>query len=276
MRRHSRQPWLIQAWMLLPHAPLHPTEEQMAPYARFAPGKLPYKSARQVYYASVTDLDTQVGRMLAALDELGQAENTLVLFTSDNGPEDIHIGEAGHSGAGSTGPFRGRKRSLYEGGIRVPWLARWPGRIPAGIDRSSVISGVDLLPTLAPLAGWTLGAGAIDGEDRSAALLGKPAQRRGPLFWDWRFQIAGDIVHRSPSLAVRRDRWKLLINPDGTREELYDLSRSPGETANLAALEPKVAAGLRRELLAWSSQLPDSPRDAEAGRADWPEPGAPR
>jgi arylsulfatase A-like enzyme len=97
----------------------------MAPYARFSWGKgVAQKSAETIFYAAVADLDAQIGRLLDGLDKLGAAGNTLILFSSDNGPEDIHIINAGHSGVGSAGPFRGRKRSLYEGGVRVPFLGR--------------------------------------------------------------------------------------------------------------------------------------------------------
>ena len=146
----------MQLWTLVPHATLNPTEEQLAAYARLHPGgpKFPHRSAAEIFYASVTDLDTQIGRLLKRLDELGLADKTLILFSSDNGPEDIHIRNAGHSGVGSAGPFRGRKRSLYEGGVRVPFIVRWPGHVPAGrIDDTSVVAGCDFLPTLCKLAG---------------------------------------------------------------------------------------------------------------------------
>jgi len=88
----------------------------------------------------------QRGETMATLNDLGLADNTLVLFSSDNGPEDIHVRNAGHSGVGSAGPFRGRKRSLYEGGVRVPGIVRWPRKVPAGnIDQQSVVAGVDWL-----------------------------------------------------------------------------------------------------------------------------------
>src|SRR6185436_10911777 len=120
---------------------LNPTEEQMSPYREFGPPGIPHKGAHQVYYASVTDLDQQIGRVLKCLAELGLARNTLVLFSSDNGPEDIEIYSVNHSGVGSTGPFRGRKRSLYEGGVRLPLLVRWPGKTPAGrVDETTIVS----------------------------------------------------------------------------------------------------------------------------------------
>src|SRR5437667_12766867 len=113
-------------------------------------------------------MDKQIGRLLKALDDLGLAEKTLVLFSSDNGPEDIHVNNAGHSGVGSAGPFRGRKRSLYEGGIRVPGIIRWPAKVPAGrIDETSVVAVCDWLPIVCRLAGIEIPTEhKLDGEGR--------------------------------------------------------------------------------------------------------------
>jgi arylsulfatase A-like enzyme len=139
IRSHRDKPFYVNVWTLVPHAILNPTEEQMQPYKRLSPGgpKFPHKSAAQIYYASVTDLDTQVG---------------------------------------SAGPFRGRKRSLYEGGVRVPGIIRWPGKVPAGrVDDQSVFSGVDWLPTVCKLAGVSLPPDLKpDGEDMSDVLWGHP------------------------------------------------------------------------------------------------------
>jgi arylsulfatase A-like enzyme len=196
---HRDQPFYVNAWMLIPHATLNPTEEQMQPYAHMQPGgkAFPFKSAAQIFYGSITDMDKHIGRLLRALDDLGLAENTVVLFSSDNGPEDIHVSNAGHSGVGSAGPFRGRKRSLYEGGIRVPGIVRWPGKIPAGqIDNDSVVAGVDWLPSVCKLAGVEIPAGhRLDGEDASDIFLGRSRARHTSLMWEWRFRIAGEPFH---------------------------------------------------------------------------------
>jgi N-acetylgalactosamine-6-sulfatase len=172
------KPFYVNVWTLVPHATLHPTDEQMKPYQRYAPRGVPYKGAKQIYYASVTDLDQQIGRLVKKIDELGMADNTVIAFSSDNGPEDFDIGNAVHSGIGDTGPFRGRKRSIYEGGIRMPFIVRWPGHVPAGkVDDTSIVAGVDWLPTVCSLAGVKLpGDLKPDGEDMSAALLGKNKQ----------------------------------------------------------------------------------------------------
>jgi len=111
------QPFYMNLWTLIPHAILNPTPKQLARFTELAPSpELPYHGAKKVYFASIWDLDCQIKRLLAKLDKLGLTNDTIVIFSSDNGPEDIHNQAVSHSAYGSTGPFRGRKRSLYEGG----------------------------------------------------------------------------------------------------------------------------------------------------------------
>lgn len=275
-RHHS---FYVQLWTLMPHAPLNPTDEQMAPYNWLSWKNGEYhKSAATIYYSLVGDLDAQIGRLLRQLDTMGLATNTLVMFSSDNGPEDIHLTEAGHSGAGSAGPFRGRKRSLYEGGVRVPFIVRWPGKIPAGrVDSQSVVAGVDWLPTICRLAGIQIPAGhALDGEDVSDILLGQSRPRSTPLLWEWRFHIFGEPFHRSPVLAIREGDWKLLLNPDRSRLELYDIPRDPTELNNLARSHPEKVATLAAKAREWQATLPPGPLDPTAGRDDYPWPGVTR
>lgn len=274
---HNRQrPFYANVWTTLPHAPLHPADEDMAPYRRFGPQQAaPYRGAREIYYASVTHLDRELGRLFDKLDKWGLAGNTLLVFSSDNGPEDIFIANAGHSGVGSPGPFRGRKRSLYEGGVRVPFLVRWPKRVPARrVDNDSVITAVDFLPTMARLAGAEPPSGwRLDGEDRSGALLGTSSKRTKPILWEWRFNVAAHPWNRSPILSIRDGDWKLLMNPDRSRVELYDIPRDPVEQNNLADRNPAVVRRLSETVLAWQKKLPAGMMDPGAGRNDYPWPG---
>lgn len=272
-------PFYLQLWTLVPHATLNPTPEQMERYAHLrARGKdFPHASAMQIFAASVTNLDVQIGRLLEGLKKLGKDENTLVLFSSDNGPEDIHIGNAGHSGVGSAGPFRGRKRSLYEGGIRVPGIVRWPGKVPAGrIDDRAIVSGVDWLPTICKIAGASLPEGhAPDGEDVGDVFLGATRPRSKPLMWEWRFNIAGEPFHHSPELAIREGDWKLLMNPDRSRVELYDLAKDLTQLNNVAEHHPEVVEKLAAQVTTWAKTLPEGPRDAAAGKMPSGMPGKP-
>ncbi len=266
------KPFYAQLWTLLPHAPLAPTPEQLEPFKNQQPGPhVPWPGAQQIYNASLRDLDTQIGRLLDALEKDGRAENTLILFSSDNGPEDIHIGNASHSAFGSPGPFRGRKRSLYEGGVRVPGIVRWPGRVPAGrVESRAVVSGVDWFPTLVKLAGATLPASAsVDGEDVSDIFLGASRARRTPLHWEWRFNVAGYTVNRSPILSMRDGDWKLLMNPDRSRVELYRIPEDPMEMTNVAPANPGVVQRMSEKMLAWQKTLPEGPMDPTAGKNDW-------
>jgi len=266
-------PFQIDLWPLDPHATLNPTPEQMAPYAHLMPQGVPHAGAMAVYYSVVTNLDAQIGRLLARLDDLGLADNTLVLFSSDNGPEDICIPGSSHSAAGDT-PFRGRKRSLYDGGVRMPLIARWPGFVPAGkVNDTSVVSSVDFLPTLCGIAGISADSGqVVDGENVMDILSGSGRQRTKPLYWDWRFRQAGSLIHHSPQLAIREDKWKLLMNRDGSRVELYDVSGNRMEVDNLADQEPEVVRRLSQMLLEWHATLPAGKAMEGSGIAlyDWP------
>lgn len=269
-REPKSKPFYTQMWMLLPHAPLSPTPEQLAPFAKMQPGPhVPWPGAQQIYNASLADLDAQIGRFLDELAKDGLENDTLVVFSSDNGPEDIHIANASHSAFGSPGPFRGRKRSLYEGGVRVPGIFRWPGRIPAGrVDERSVVSGVDLFPTACRLAGLPAPQG-VDGEDVFDILSGGGRPRRNPLHWEWRFNVAGYAVNRSPMLSIRDGDWKLLFNPDRSRVELYNIPVDPMEMNNLAAANPALTERLAARALAWQKTLPAGPAEPSAGRNDW-------
>jgi len=274
IENHRDQPFYVNAWTLVPHATLHPTAEQMEPYKRYAPAGVPYEGVKQIYYASVSDLDRQIGRLVERIDSLGLRENTFIVFSSDNGPEDLDIRNAVHSGIGSTGPFRGRKRSLYEGGIRVPLIVRCTGRTPAGkVDDQSVVAGVDWLPTICGLAGVKLPGGLdADGEDVSEAFLGKPRRRTKSLMWEWRFRVFGDWVHRCPMLAIREGRWKLLMNPDRSRVELYDIPGDPTELDNVADRHPDIVERLSAQVLGWRKTLPAGPVDQVAGSDEYPWP----
>jgi len=179
-----------------------------------------------------------------------------VIFASDNGP--LPTLRASRSGG-----FRGSKLSCYEAGIRVPLIVRWPGRTPAGrTDDQTVFGGVDFLPTLGAIAGAPLPDGAkLDGQDQSAALRGQAVPRKAPLFWEYGrdeqfFKYPGNAADRSPSVAMRDGRWKLLVNADGSGTELYDLAADPSESTNVATQHPDVADSMARQALAWRRSLP--------------------
>ncbi len=240
-RHGSGRPFLLHVWLSDPHTPLRPTEAMRFPY-RDVP------EPAQTHYAMVSFMDEQIGRVLGSLDTLGFRQDTIVVFASDNG--------AAEGRGGSNGPLRGWKWYLYEGGIRVPLIARWPrpGGIPAGrVDHRSVLSVCDLPAAFLKLAGIRPpDAFLLDGTDQAGVLLGRPQDERPPLRW---FHPGS----RNQKLAVRDGRWKLLMNPDGSRTELYDLERDPAERTELTASHPEVIERLRSSLTAWYTSLPSPP-----------------
>ncbi len=270
-------PFYINAWLYDPHSPLRPTEEMMEPYKSLGPNWGDQKGALQVWYSVLTNIDTHVGRILDALDRLGLSENTIVVFSSDNGPESALMSFTSHYGGASsenTGPFRGNKRSLYEGGVREPFIVRWPGTTPAGkVNDTSVVSGVDWLPTVCSLAGVNLPGGAhFDGENMSQALRGSTVKRTKPLMWENRFPVYGHVLHKSPMLSIRVDNWKLLMNPDSSRVELYDIPKDPSELDNIADRHPDIVKKLSGQVLAWQKTLPPGYVDPDAGSNAYPWP----
>ncbi|MEY2881273.1 MAG: hypothetical protein RLZZ15_3653 [Verrucomicrobiota bacterium] len=250
LARHRGQPCFVNLWPDDVHTPWVPDEHT-------GRGDTPKN-----FHPVLVEMDRQIGRLLDGLRALGLEENTLVIFASDNGALPTF------GGARSAG-FRGSKLSLYEGGIRLPFLARWPGRVPAGrVDNENIVAAVDILPTLAALAAAPLpAAAALDGEDRGAVLLGGNAPRRHPLFWEYgRHPTAFAYPagrDRSPNLAVRDGPWKLLVNADstGADAELYNLLTDPAEANNLAAAQPDLARRLAAAALAWRKSLPTPPSE---------------
>jgi len=249
LKRHKGQPCYVNLWPDDVHTPWVPSGERLSEY--------PNGPEQQRKFRAVLDeYDRQFGRFFAGLKELVLDENTLVIFTSDNGPLPTFNGQR-------SAPLRGSKLSLYEGGIRMPFIVRWPGRAPAGrVDEQSVIGAVDLFPSLCALAGVPLPKDAdLNGEDLSAALLGrKPAPRRKPLYWEYGRNEESFAYpqgkDRSPNVAVRDGKWKLLVNANGSVAELYDLKKDIAEENNLAAKEVAVTKRLAAAAMKWRKSLP--------------------
>ena len=256
----------------MPHATLKPTpeelkeyenlqvdEKQFTGYMRKYLADAPELTAQmKVYCAAVTGMDKALGRLFDELKKMDLADNTLIFFTSDNGPEDYYVKNAANAGVGSPGVFRGRKRSLYEGGVRTSLVVRWPGRVKAGRrDEQSVITGVDWLPTVCKLAGIDIGDIKPDGEDVSDMLTGTTRPREKAIFWEWRGGIAGKHpAYRPPTLAIREGKWKFFVNADRSRPELYDIPSDSREQNNLVEEHPAIARSLEKKLLAWKKSLP--------------------
>jgi arylsulfatase A-like enzyme len=257
IREHPTKPWLVNLWPDDVHTPHQPSDEQRA--------GTPDGKGSVDFRAVLQETDRQIGRLLDGLREMKLEANTLVILVSDNGPEPSFK-------QARTGGLRGMKWSLYEGGIRTPLIARWPGVVaPGAVNESTLVAGVDFLPTLCHLANVPMTENALlDGEDLSAAFRGGKPIRSRLLFWEYGrqsdsgkghrgFPFPGGANAKSPNVAVRDGSWKLLINADGTSTELYDLATDPNEARNLAAEKPEIAKRLSDLALEWRKSLPGPP-----------------
>lgn len=257
LRRNRERPFYMHVWLNDVHDRFYPRPGLLEKYDRFSAN--PY---RQQYFAVIDEMDRQLGRLFDEVDALGLGEDTVLVLASDNGPTAWRrYYDEGHDPPGRTNGLRGRKWSLYEGGIREPLIVRWKGTAPAGrTDARTVLNAVDLLPTFCALAGIELPEAALDGEDMSAALRGKEQERRRPMFWEYgrdsSYLRPGLERDRSPALAVRDGSWKLLMNADGSGLELHDFSRGFGESSSVDSDHPQVVARLRQALLAWWNSIP--------------------
>ncbi|MBA2354324.1 MAG: arylsulfatase [Acidobacteria bacterium] len=256
--RDAGVPFFLYLAYPVPHAELRPPEEALAPWRGRFP-ETPFVNAKAdaitpvppyspsggyrsqptphaAFAAMVTRMDQQIGRVLATLRTRGLDRDTLVIFTSDNGPH--REGGADPDFFDSNGPLRGIKRDLYEGGIRVPMIVRWPGHAPAGVVRDTVWAHWDVLPTLADIAGVAPPSG-LDGQSMRAALTARIAPKAADRTLYWEFH------ERGYRRAARRGRWKTVWLDPATEPELYDLTTDPGEQHDVAATHADVVAQFR-------------------------------
>ncbi len=265
------KPFFINLWLHEPHTPFHTLPKYRKRFSELG--------ERDNIYASVlSHADDRVGEVLGALDRLKLTDNTLVIFSSDNGPAraqpgtpletmfDTATGKGFNIAAarGITGGRKGYKAALFEGGVGVPFIARWPGKIEAGkVDRTSIFSAVDLLPTFCEIAEVPLPASyQPDGISQVTTLKGKgTARREKPLFWK---TVAPWPARKTKpdhwvSYAVVSENWKLVTNRDAKHVELYDLVADPLEKSDLKAKHPAKANQLRKMLAQWQGTLPAKP-----------------
>jgi arylsulfatase A-like enzyme len=253
LKAHPDKPCFVNLWLDDPHTPWVPSADDQQPGKggrATGKGDTPERLAKVL-----TELDRQVGRLLDGVRARKAGRPTVVLFLSDNGPLPTFDRKR-------TAGLRGSKLSLYEGGIRLPFIAWGPGVVPAGVTNDKVLAGVDLFPTLCKVCGAELPKGyESDGEDLSTALLGKTPTRTRPLFWEYgrnskSFAYPAVKADRSPNVAVRDGKWKLLVNADGTGAELYDLASDPKEAKDVAAENAEVVKRLRELAVGWRKSLP--------------------
>lgn len=239
----------------IPHKPLHVSPEYMKTVPEeikvrlnHEKNSIDYKVRDKLFFQAVSELDWSVGQILDALEENGIDKNTLIIFTSDNGPA-----------IGSATPLKGRKNSTFEGGMRVPAVIRWPGEIPPGTEIDELVTAMDLLPTFAKLAGAEIpNDRVIDGKDISSVLAGDSKSPREFFFY-----------YKSDTLAaVRSGKWKLHLNQSGPQKQaiknatLYDLDEDISETSDVAEHNPMVVKRLFNAALEFDNELTANIRPA--------------
>jgi arylsulfatase A-like enzyme len=265
------KPFFVNVWLHEPHTPFH-----VVPKYRWRFRDL--EEADNIYASVISHADDRIGELLATLDRLALAENTLVIFSSDNGPAraanptelalmyDTATGAGFNIAAskGITGGRKGYKAALFQGGIGVPFIARWPGKIKAGkVDDTTLISAVDLLPTFCEIAQVALPTSyKPDGVSQLKALTGSGLPTREKALF-WKMQGAWPPRKAAPyhwvTYAVVDQNWKLLTNADASYVELYDIVTDPFEQQDLKQTQSQVVAGLLEQLEAWKSTLPEKP-----------------
>ncbi len=228
------QPFLAVVWFHAPHMPVVAGPE----FTQLYPGRAGFE---QHYYGAITAMDAQIGRLRAALEAAGVWDDTLLVFGSDNGPESIDHSEM-EPAPGSAGILRGRKRSLHEGGVRVPGIVSWPAGLAGGRVSSLPFTTSDWLPSIAGLLGEgdAPAVAPIDGCDALSLLRAGEERRPKPI----PFEFVGQV-------SLLDNDWKLYSGDDGRTFQLYHLSTDPAESRDVAARHPERVARMRRELETW-------------------------
>ena len=305
IRRHKDEPFYVNIWGFTTHAPVASAPNFLEVFKDVKVNRADFSEYMQPvfddsttiwddldlnmrhYLGNVYALDLNVKMVMDALDELELADNTVLVFSSDQGPArplgkclDVYdpdlfapkvwkhmekLSLKDRSGTafekrkkkhfqnmlGNTGPFRGYKGSSQEGGLRVPFIVRWPGKVKANfVDTENVIGLIDWLPTICSLAGVKNIPNDLDGEDVSDMWLGLTRKRTKPLLWG----------PREPGLTIREDQWKYYLLFDEQKqyygEALYDVVSDPGEKSNLAESHPEIASKLKAKLMEFYEELP--------------------
>lgn len=252
VKKHKDEPFFLNLWPDDMHTPWVPEFKQKERKSW---------ETQEAFAPVLAEMDKQLGRFIKTLDELGVGENTIIIFTSDNGP-------APSFKSVRSAYLRGTKNSLYEGGIRMPFIVRYPKKIKAGqVNNESVLCAVDLYPTLCSIAGIKTEKGYKgDGQNYSKVLLGKSeAKRKTDLMWDFgrnkHFGFPGNPYDRSPHLAIRSGKWKLLVNGDGSDAQLYDMEKDKFEKNNIANEHPDLVAKLSKKVCKWYEENKDKGKE---------------
>ena len=234
-RKDSGNPFFLTVWTHEPHLPIESAEEFMKPYR-----DLDDPNLRQ-HHGNITQLDAAFGKLMKAVDDMGYRDETFVMFTSDNGPEGN--GTSGRT-RGSTGGLRGRKRHSHEGGVRVPGIVRWPGRIRPGVETDTPVIGSDIFTTICDVLDIPLPSDrTIDGASMLPLFEGKPIERDQPLYW------RNHLAPEQYRVALRIDDWKIIGSDDLSRFELYNIREDWKESEDLSSKYPEKFAELKQRLI---------------------------
>ena len=252
IRQNKDRPFFLFMPFTIPHLSIQVPEESLAQYKGKIPeqehkhhGYLKHPFPRAGYAAMISHLDRDVGKIMALIEQLGLDEQTLVVFSSDNGPTFDRLGGSDSAFFKSAGRLRGLKGSLYEGGIRVPLVARWPGKIRPGTVTEHISAFWDVMPTIAEITGTTPPQG-IDGISFAPTLLGKPEKQKSHEYLYWEFPgYGGQQTVRSGDWKAIRQNMLRKNNPDPLKIELYNLAKDVGEQHDMAAERPEIVARLR-------------------------------
>ena len=294
-KRNKEKPFFMYVCSHEPHTPIDPPEEyserydnpevdkleKNIKYGQVARPEKDISANKKEYYGTVNQLDDAFGRLMNTLEELELDENTLVLFTSDNGPEaPVTIEESlgtwddpiRDKCFGTPGELRGMKRFPYEGGHRVPGIVKFPGVIPEGIESDVLFNGCDILPTLCYLAGAEVPENRnIDGVDAFNAFLNKDLEREKSAIWF--YPNHEDTYFRMPQMSMRKDNYTLIgwlpekpdsinlkqwiASYDPEKFELYDISTDPSQSNDVSAQHPEIVAGMKTEMTAQWIEMRD-------------------
>lgn len=246
IKRNGDKPCFVNLWPDDVHTPFVPNPKDMPT------SKEDWEKPEAFKYV-LKDFDEQIGRLMQGLKRLGVDDNTMIIFTSDNGPNPSY-------GVERTKGLRGKKGTLYEGGIRMPFIVRWPAVIaPNQVNERSVIAAIDLFPTLCSITKSDITTDfTLDGEDKSDVILqNRDSERDQPLFWEFsRRKQKGTNQDNDPmpQVAVRWQEWKLLVFIDGSEVELFNMESDPLEKNNIADQHRNIADRLTFEALRWFGQ----------------------
>lgn len=251
MEENKEKPFFIYLPHYAVHTPIQAKPEVVAKYQKKAPSR---GHSDPVYAALVESVDDSVGRLRAALEKLALRENTLFIFTSDNGGLSHLVNAKGWSrGPTDNSPARLGKGSAYDGGVRVPFIAVWPEVIPQGEKCDVPVISYDVLPTvLAAVSGTEVKSQGIDGESLMPLLTQKGLIKRGAIYWHYPHYHPGSAT---PYSATREGDWKLIEFYEDSRVELYNLRRDPGETQNMAEVDGDVTERLLKQLHQWRADV---------------------